>query len=292
MTEDLDLEAYLARIGYAGDLDPTVETLTALHRAHVLSIPFENLDILLGRPIRLDLAEPPGEDGPRRARRLLLRAELALRGRAGASRVRGHPSGRARSDGRRSVDAADPHDPGGRHRGDTVARRCGFRRRHPAGPDPVRRATSRSDRERGPSGWATKATSGSCGAAEATGGWISTRSRRSRSYRSTTRSQPLHVDVAAFAVRHEGRRAAFGPRRAVDADRRRAPRSSARRRRNVGRSPLPRSGSRSWRTGSAWSSRTERDSSRVAPPVSRRGTEGARCPRRAARRLRASPGPA
>ena len=55
MTEKLDLEAYLARIGYAGDLDPTVETLTALHRAHVLSIPFENLDILLGRPIRLDL---------------------------------------------------------------------------------------------------------------------------------------------------------------------------------------------------------------------------------------------
>jgi N-hydroxyarylamine O-acetyltransferase len=56
VTERLDLEAYLARIGHTGDLDPTVETLTALHRAHVLSIPFENLDILLGRPIRLDLA--------------------------------------------------------------------------------------------------------------------------------------------------------------------------------------------------------------------------------------------
>jgi N-hydroxyarylamine O-acetyltransferase len=58
VTEDLDLEAYLARIGHTGalgDLDPTIETLTALHRAHVLSIPFENLDILLGRPIRLDL---------------------------------------------------------------------------------------------------------------------------------------------------------------------------------------------------------------------------------------------
>ncbi len=56
MTEGLDLEAYLQRIGYSGGLEPTVETLTALHRAHVLSIPFENLDILLGRPIRLDLA--------------------------------------------------------------------------------------------------------------------------------------------------------------------------------------------------------------------------------------------
>ena len=55
MTEGLDLEAYLARIGYSGELDTTIETLTALHRAHVLSIPFENLDILLGRPIRLDL---------------------------------------------------------------------------------------------------------------------------------------------------------------------------------------------------------------------------------------------
>ena len=55
MTAGLDLEAYLARIGYDGQLAATVETLTALHRAHVLSIPFENLDILLGRPIRLDL---------------------------------------------------------------------------------------------------------------------------------------------------------------------------------------------------------------------------------------------
>jgi N-hydroxyarylamine O-acetyltransferase len=58
VTEQLDLEAYLARIGHPGspgELDPTGETLFALHRAHVLSIPFENLDILLGRPIRLDI---------------------------------------------------------------------------------------------------------------------------------------------------------------------------------------------------------------------------------------------
>ncbi|MGZ5301630.1 MAG: arylamine N-acetyltransferase family protein [Actinomycetota bacterium] len=55
MTQGLDLEAYLARIGHTGDLGPTIDTLTALHREHVLSIPFENLDILLGRPIRLDL---------------------------------------------------------------------------------------------------------------------------------------------------------------------------------------------------------------------------------------------
>jgi N-hydroxyarylamine O-acetyltransferase len=53
--EGLDLGAYLARIGYEGDVAPTAEALTSLHRAHALTIPFENLDILLGRPILLDL---------------------------------------------------------------------------------------------------------------------------------------------------------------------------------------------------------------------------------------------
>jgi len=52
---ELDLPAYLRRIGYAGDLSPSRAVLDALHRAHVTSIPFENLDILLGVPIRLDL---------------------------------------------------------------------------------------------------------------------------------------------------------------------------------------------------------------------------------------------
>jgi N-hydroxyarylamine O-acetyltransferase len=51
----LDLDAYLARISYAGDRNPTVPVLHALHRAHATHVPFENLDILLGRPIRLDL---------------------------------------------------------------------------------------------------------------------------------------------------------------------------------------------------------------------------------------------
>ena len=51
----LDLGAYAARIGYAGGLDPTLETLAGLHFAHSTSIPFENLDILLGRPISLEL---------------------------------------------------------------------------------------------------------------------------------------------------------------------------------------------------------------------------------------------
>ncbi len=51
-----DLDAYLRRIEYAGDLSSSRATLDALHFAHATHIPFENLDILLGVPIRLDLA--------------------------------------------------------------------------------------------------------------------------------------------------------------------------------------------------------------------------------------------
>ncbi|GCB00807.1 arylamine N-acetyltransferase [Mycolicibacterium sp. NCC-Tsukiji] len=53
--DGLDLDAYLARIGFAGERLPTAQTLAALHRAHTTSIPFENLEIMLGRPIVLDL---------------------------------------------------------------------------------------------------------------------------------------------------------------------------------------------------------------------------------------------
>ncbi|MEE1938459.1 arylamine N-acetyltransferase [Streptomyces sp. TRM 70361] len=49
----LDLDAYLARIGHTGDLSPTPATLRALHRAHVTAVPFENLEIVLGRPVLL-----------------------------------------------------------------------------------------------------------------------------------------------------------------------------------------------------------------------------------------------
>ncbi len=52
---DLDLDAYLSRIDQRGRREPTLATLRALHFAHAMHIPFENLDILLGRPIRIDL---------------------------------------------------------------------------------------------------------------------------------------------------------------------------------------------------------------------------------------------
>jgi N-hydroxyarylamine O-acetyltransferase len=56
LNADLDLEAYLKRVGYAGARQPTHGVLEALHLAHATRIPFENLDVLLGRPIGLDLA--------------------------------------------------------------------------------------------------------------------------------------------------------------------------------------------------------------------------------------------
>lgn len=52
---ELDLDAYLARVGLSGDLPPTLDTLRAVHRAHLAAIPFENLQIVLGRPVLLDV---------------------------------------------------------------------------------------------------------------------------------------------------------------------------------------------------------------------------------------------
>ncbi|WP_378739538.1 arylamine N-acetyltransferase [Nocardia brasiliensis] len=52
---DLDLDGYLARIGFDGERAPTVRTLRELVYAHTTSIPFENLEIMLGRPILLEV---------------------------------------------------------------------------------------------------------------------------------------------------------------------------------------------------------------------------------------------
>ncbi|MFC5848575.1 arylamine N-acetyltransferase family protein [Deinococcus petrolearius] len=49
-----DVKAYLARLGLVGPFPPTAETLRLLHRAHLFTVPFENLDIHLGRSIVLE----------------------------------------------------------------------------------------------------------------------------------------------------------------------------------------------------------------------------------------------
>ena len=49
--DDADLDRYLARVG----LDGRDHDVLELHRAHVTSIPYEDLDVRLGREIRLDL---------------------------------------------------------------------------------------------------------------------------------------------------------------------------------------------------------------------------------------------
>jgi len=55
MYDDLPIGPYLARIGYAGPVRPTVETLNALQSLHNESVPYENLDIMRGVPLSLEV---------------------------------------------------------------------------------------------------------------------------------------------------------------------------------------------------------------------------------------------
>lgn len=48
---------YLSRIGLSGSLLPTRDVLFSLHKSHVFSVPFENLDIQLGKSISIDVGE-------------------------------------------------------------------------------------------------------------------------------------------------------------------------------------------------------------------------------------------
>lgn len=52
---EFDLRAYLERIGCEADAAPTLSSLAAVHAAHLDRIPFENIDVLLKRPVALDL---------------------------------------------------------------------------------------------------------------------------------------------------------------------------------------------------------------------------------------------
>jgi N-hydroxyarylamine O-acetyltransferase len=51
-----NLDPYFARIGFTGATTPSLATLAAIQLRHALTIPFENLNPLLGWPVRLDIA--------------------------------------------------------------------------------------------------------------------------------------------------------------------------------------------------------------------------------------------
>ncbi|HEX5280224.1 MAG TPA: arylamine N-acetyltransferase [Micropepsaceae bacterium] len=55
MDQPVNLDAYFDRVGYGGARHASLDTLRALHALHPAAIPFENLDPLLGRRVRLDL---------------------------------------------------------------------------------------------------------------------------------------------------------------------------------------------------------------------------------------------
>lgn len=54
MTSGFDLDEYLARIDYAGPRSASLDVFEAVHLAHAQTIPFENLDPLVGWQVRLD----------------------------------------------------------------------------------------------------------------------------------------------------------------------------------------------------------------------------------------------
>lgn len=56
MAAAFNLGAYFDRVGYSGERLPNLATLRALHLHHTETIPFENLNPLLGWPVKLDEA--------------------------------------------------------------------------------------------------------------------------------------------------------------------------------------------------------------------------------------------
>ncbi len=51
----VDVDAYLRRIGFDGTIAIDHATLTALQLAHLTTVPFENLDVVAGTPVRTTL---------------------------------------------------------------------------------------------------------------------------------------------------------------------------------------------------------------------------------------------
>lgn len=53
--DNLSVDAYLSRIGYKGTLDVSLKTLSALQEAHLSTVPYENLDVIYGNKLSLDI---------------------------------------------------------------------------------------------------------------------------------------------------------------------------------------------------------------------------------------------
>ena len=51
----MDLQRYFERVGYQGNGSPCLDTLRTLQKSHVCSVPFENLDVQLGRRTTTDI---------------------------------------------------------------------------------------------------------------------------------------------------------------------------------------------------------------------------------------------
>jgi len=60
---NLDVQAYLDLLDLPFPQKPTLSFLEQLHERHLLRVPFENLNIHLGRPIHLDIPFPVRQDG-------------------------------------------------------------------------------------------------------------------------------------------------------------------------------------------------------------------------------------
>jgi N-hydroxyarylamine O-acetyltransferase len=52
----MNIAAYLQRIGFSGSVAVHQDTLRTLQKSHLLTVPFENLDIHWGKPISLELS--------------------------------------------------------------------------------------------------------------------------------------------------------------------------------------------------------------------------------------------
>ena len=59
--DELPIGPYLARIGYTGPVRPTLEDLNALQSLHNESVPYENLDIMNGVPLSLEIPDIYGK---------------------------------------------------------------------------------------------------------------------------------------------------------------------------------------------------------------------------------------